>query len=197
MGDTDNGGANVKRARILVLLVPLAVAIIAGVVVALEGSNLDLFSVFEPTSTGISQNSATTEAAIARDIEREARVLDVIALQILDGTAYFWIVDLESGEKWSDRDSKAVTRAFDVLFEWAQKNEYGVSIIFFAVQSLMGTEGLPVEVFQGTIQFLCLPDLVAEYGRSGTDSNTIMNQCNAMPDGLYVSGNAEVPLLGR
>ena len=211
MGDTEaNGGGrspsesvrravNVKRARILVLLIPLAVAIIVGGVALANSSNLgNLFSSFEPrVDTGIAQNSATTEAALARDIEREARVLDVIAINIVDGNAFLWIVDLESGTTWSDRDSKAVTRAFDVLFEWAQKNEYGVSIIFFTIQSLMGTEGLPVDVFQGAFQFVCPADLVAEYGRGGQSSDVIMGQCDVVPDGLFISGNAEVPLLGR
>ncbi len=200
MGDTDNGaynGGNVKRARILVLLVPIALFIIVGVV-ALVSSNTNLFSSFEPrANTGIAQDGTTTEAAVARDIEREAQVLDVLALVIEDGTAYFWIVDLQSGTQWSDRDSKAVTRAFDVMLDWAKINEYGVSITFFAIQSLMGTEGLPVDVFEGVFRIVCPSDLVAEYNIGGANSDAIMSLCQTSPDGGYIDGTGLVPLIGR
>ncbi len=202
MGDISDSGGNggdVKRARILVLLIPLALIIIAGGIALANSTNI--LQALEPSMSasvaGVAQNSATTEAALARDIEREARVLDVIEIAIEDGGAYFWIIDLESGTDWSERDSNAVTRAFDVLFEWAQKNEYEVGITFFATVFLMGADGEPVDVLQGVINFDCPADLVAEYGRSGGSSDVILNQCEASPDGMFISGNAEVPLIGR
>lgn len=196
MGDTDNGGGpdpnqNVKRARILVLLIPLVALLIAGGI-ALAGSNI--FQNFQPQSQ---VGGVTTEAALARDIEREAEVLDVIDLEVVDGVVHIWVLDLQSGEVWSDRDSDAVTRAFDVLFEWAKENNYGVEIIFFSVTSVMGPDGIPVDALQGAAKFICPADLVAEYGRGGGNSDNIINQCLLLPDGLFVSPDAEVPFIGR
>ena len=209
MGDTDNGGGrspsesvrraiNVKRARILVLLIPLAVAIIVGGVALANSSAIgDLFSSFEPSSNTVQTELISNESVLARDIEREARVLDVITIQISDGIAYFWIIDLEFGTEWSERDSNAAIRALDVLFEWAQRNEYGVVITFFGSIPLMGTDGVPVDVLQAVIAFQCVDNLVAEYGRSGENSDRIMNQCDVSPDGQFISGRAELPFIGR